>query len=47
MTVLGPHSSSLALDPVTALREAGRVARPGAAVVVQVWGREERCSLSP
>ena len=34
-----------ALDPVGALREAGRVARPGAAVVVQVWGREERCSL--
>ena len=34
-----------ALDPVTALREAGRVARPGAVVVVQVWGREERCSL--
>ena len=34
-----------ALDPVTALRQAGRVARPGAVVVVQVWGREERCSL--
>ena len=34
-----------ALDPVEALREAGRVARPGAPVVIQVWGREERCSL--
>jgi len=34
-----------ALDPIAALREAGRVARPGAIVVIQVWGREERCSL--
>ena len=34
-----------ALDPVAALREAGRVARAGAPVVIQVWGREERCSL--
>jgi SAM-dependent methyltransferase len=34
-----------ALDPIAALREAGRVARPGALVVIQVWGREERCSL--
>jgi SAM-dependent methyltransferase len=34
-----------ALDPVEALRETGRVARPGALVVIQVWGREERCSL--
>jgi SAM-dependent methyltransferase len=34
-----------AADPIAALREAGRVARPGAHVLVQVWGREERCSL--
>jgi hypothetical protein len=28
-----------------ALREAGRVARPGAPVVIQVWGRPENCDL--
>jgi hypothetical protein len=30
---------------VAALREAGRVAKPGAAVVIQVWGAHERCDL--
>jgi hypothetical protein len=30
---------------VAALREAGRVARPGAPVVIQVFGRPERCDL--
>jgi SAM-dependent methyltransferase len=32
-------------DIVAALREAGRVARPGAPVVIQVFGRPERCDL--
>ena len=32
-------------DMVAALREAGRVAKPGATVVIQVWGRPERCDL--
>ena len=30
-----------------ALREAARVARPGAPVLIQVWGRPERCELTP
>ncbi len=30
---------------VAALREAGRVAKPGAPVVIQVWGAHERCDL--
>lgn len=32
-------------DMVAALREAGRVAKPGAPVVIQVWGAHERCQL--
>src|SRR5919201_3606334 len=32
-------------DMVAALREAGRVAKPGAPVVIQVWGAHERCDL--
>ena len=30
---------------VAALREAGRVAKPGSPVVIQVWGAHGRCSL--
>ena len=30
---------------VAALREAGRVAKPGGAIVIQVWGAHERCAL--
>ena len=30
---------------VASLREAGRVAKPGAPVVIQVWGAHERCDL--
>jgi SAM-dependent methyltransferase len=43
--VAGFNSFFFADDLVAALREAGRVARPGAPVVIQVWGRAERNSL--
>jgi SAM-dependent methyltransferase len=44
--VTGFNSFFLAADVTAALREAGRVAKPGASVVVQVWGRPERCALT-
>jgi SAM-dependent methyltransferase len=43
--VAGFNSFFFAVDLVGALREAGRVAKPGAPVVIQVWGRHERCDL--
>lgn len=43
--VTGFNSFFFATDIVVALREAGRVARPGAPVVVQVWGPHERNDL--
>jgi SAM-dependent methyltransferase len=43
--VAGFNSFFFADDMAAALREAGRVARPGAQVLIQVWGRPERCSL--
>jgi SAM-dependent methyltransferase len=43
--VAGFNSFFFAQDLVAAVREAGRVARPGAAVVIQVWGRHDRNSL--
>ena len=43
--VTGFNSFFFANDIVTALREAGRVAKPGAAVVIQVWGPHERNDL--
>jgi ubiquinone/menaquinone biosynthesis C-methylase UbiE len=43
--VTGFASFFYADDVVAALRDAARVARPGAAVVVQVFGRPERCDL--
>jgi SAM-dependent methyltransferase len=45
--VTGFNSFVLADDVTAALREAGRVARAGAPVVVQVWGRPERSDLTP
>lgn len=43
--VTGFNSFQYAADPSAALREAGRVAKPGAPVHVLVWGRESRTEL--
>ena len=43
--VTGFNSFFFANDIVAALREAGRVAKPGAPVVIQVWGPHERRDL--
>ncbi|HWB56340.1 MAG TPA: class I SAM-dependent methyltransferase [Gaiellaceae bacterium] len=43
--VTGFNSFFFADDMTAALREAGRVAKPGAPVVVQVWGRPEKNDL--
>jgi SAM-dependent methyltransferase len=43
--VTGFNSFFFANDMVAALREAGRVARPKAPIVIQVWGAHERCDL--
>ncbi len=43
--VTGFNSFFFANDIVGAQREAGRVAKPGAAVVIQVWGPHERRDL--
>jgi SAM-dependent methyltransferase len=45
--VAGFNSFFFAADMTAALREAGRVAKPGAPVLIQVWGRAERCDLTP
>jgi SAM-dependent methyltransferase len=44
--VTGFNAFQFAGDFVAAVREAGRVARQGAPVVIQVWGRAEACDLS-
>jgi SAM-dependent methyltransferase len=43
--VTGFNSFFFANDIVGAIREAGRVAKPGAPVVIQVWGSHERNDL--
>lgn len=43
--VTGINSFQYAADPVAALAEAGRVAKPGASVHVVVWGREEHTEM--
>jgi SAM-dependent methyltransferase len=44
--VTGFNSFQFARDPIEALREARRVVRHGGKVVIQVWGRPERCDLA-
>lgn len=44
--VTGFNSFFFAADMIAALGEAGRVAKPGAPVAIQVWGRPEACSLT-
>jgi SAM-dependent methyltransferase len=43
--VTGFNAFFFAGDMTAGLREAGRIAKPGAPVVIQVWGRPERCAL--
>jgi SAM-dependent methyltransferase len=43
--VSGFNSFFFAADMGAALSEAGRVAKPGGTVLIQVWGRPERCDL--
>jgi SAM-dependent methyltransferase len=43
--VTGFNAFFFAADLVAALRESGRVAKPAAPVVIQVWGPPERCDL--
>jgi SAM-dependent methyltransferase len=43
--VTGFNSFFFADDMAAALREAARVAKPGAPVVIQVWGAHERCDF--
>jgi SAM-dependent methyltransferase len=43
--VTGFNSFFFAASMVAALREAGRVAKTGVPVVIQVWGPPERCDL--
>ena len=43
--VTGFNSFFFANDMPAALREARRVAKPGAPIVIQVWGAHERCDL--
>lgn len=43
--VTGINSFQFAANPVNALREAGRVCRPGGTAAMLVWGRREDCEL--
>jgi SAM-dependent methyltransferase len=45
--VTGFNSFQYAADPVRALAEARRVAKPDGRIVVAVWGAAERCELAP
>ena len=40
------HAFPFAADPANALREAARVGRPGAPVVIATWGRPDQCEAA-
>jgi SAM-dependent methyltransferase len=44
--VTGFNAFQFAADPGNALREAGRVSRPGAPIVIATWGRREQCEAA-
>jgi SAM-dependent methyltransferase len=44
--VAGFHSFPFAADPLAALREAARVAKPGGSLFIVIFGREERNELA-
>jgi SAM-dependent methyltransferase len=45
-TVTGFNAFQFAADPARALREAGRVGRAGAPVLIATWGRPEQCDAA-
>lgn len=44
--VTGFNAFQFAAEPAHALREAGRVARPGAPIVIATWGRPDQCEAA-
>lgn len=44
--ITGFNSFQFAADPARALREAGRVAKRGAPIVIATWGRPEQCEAA-
>ncbi len=44
--ITGFNAFQFAADPANALREAGRVARSGAPIVIATWGRPEQCEAA-
>jgi SAM-dependent methyltransferase len=44
--VTGFNAFQFAADPGNALREAGRVGRPGAPVAIATWGRPDQCEAA-
>jgi SAM-dependent methyltransferase len=44
--VTGLNAFQFAADPANALREAARVGRPGAPIVIATWGRPDQCEAA-